>query len=366
MTGLPSFDAPAPPAVRRPVFTLRFGGGSGGSGLMGAVASAAGSGGGTDPWADHLLSVSLDLGLAPRADTAVVVMASGGEAPEAALEDEGTIAIGYADSEAIPVFTGRIASIRRGLAGAATLTAINGGGILSRRRVNSAYEKQSAGAIVRDLAGAADVATGTVEDGLDFPFYVIDDRQTVLGHMADLARKCGHETWFSPEGTLHFAPLPGGEPVRTFRYGADILALQCREGPAPAGLTLVGEGAAGSQGEDAWPWIVQDPAGLTAEAGDPDGGRIDGDGSLRSADASRKAAESRLAATGRTALLGRIQVPGAPEVLVGSAIAIADAPEEVLNGEGIVLRVRHRFSKTGGFTTLIDFSQPGNGGGGFL
>lgn len=373
MTGLPFSDSSAPPAVRRPIFTVRFGSGGepGGGGLLGSVAAAAGMGAAAgDPWQQHLVSVTLDLGLAPCADLATVVLATGSQSPAVAADDSGSISLGYADDGPETVYSGAVAAIRRGLDGAIRFTAENGGGKLSRLRLNQSYEQQSAGDIVRDLAGQAGVETDNVESGSSFPFYVIDDRISAYGHIADLARKCGYGAWFSPGGKLNFAPLPGGEAVQTFTYGADILALTLREGPpAAAGFSLGGEGAAGGQGQDAWPWLVKDPAGVSAQAGESDGARLISDPSLRSTEAAQAAADGHLAAAALGAATGLIRVPGAPAVTVGSRIAINGAPDGALNGGVLVTRVRHLFSKAGGFISIFDFSKSADnsaGPGGLL
>lgn len=366
--GMPFADSGDAPAVRRPTFSVRFGdgGGSGGGGLLGAAAAAAGlTGGANDPWQGHLVSLALDLGLAPCADLATLVLAGGGQAPTVAAGDSGSISLGYADQSPVLVCSATVAAIRRGLGGALQFAAENGGGKLSRLRLNQSYEQQSAGEIVHDLAEQAGVETDSIESGSDFPFYVIDDRRSAFGHIAELARKCGFGAWFSAEGKLNFAPLPGGEPVQRFTYGADILALTLRQAPAlPTGFSLAGEGAAGGQGQDAWPWLVKDPAGVTAQAGDADGARRISDPSLRSAEAAQAAADGHMAAAALTTVTGRIRVPGAPVVTVGSRIAIVGAPDAALNGAALVGRVRHQFSKSGGFISIFDFSTPAESGAG--
>ena len=366
--GIPFADSGDAPAVRRPVFTVRFGDGGdpGGGGLLGAVAAAAGlSGGAGDPWQGHLASVALDLGLAPCADLATLVLAGGAQAPAVAAGDGGSIALGYADQSPVLVCTATVAAIRRGLRGSLEFTAENGGGLLSRLRRNQSYEQQSAGEIVRDLAAQAGVETDSVANGSDFPFYVIDDRRSAYGHIADLARRCGYGTWFSAQGKLNFGPLPGGDPVQSFTYGADILALSLRQAPAhPAGFSLGGDGAAGGQGQEAWPWLVKDPAGITARAGAAAEARQISHPALRSAAAAQAAAEGRMSAAARATVTGRIRVPGAPVVTVGSRIAIAGAPDAALNGAALVVRVRHRFSKSGGFVSIFDFSKSADGGAG--
>lgn len=360
LTAFPGSSAPA--ALRRPVFEIAFGAG-GGSSPLGALASALGAGG-ADPWKAHLVEVVVETALAPFADVAEIHLAPGPDAPAVALGDAGSISLGYEDAGAETVFTGVVEGVRRTIAGATRITVAGAGAALSRLRVNQAYEGQSAGAIVRDLAGRAGVSTGTVEDGIDFPYTVVDDRTGAWGHVARLARLSGHLAYVTPTGELFFAPYAEGEPAQSFAYGADLLALEVAEAaPVVGAVTAVGEGAAGSQGAEAWGWLVKDPAAVTREGGTGDPPRLVQDGALRSSDAVQAAAEGVALAASRMGLTGRLLVPGAPAVAVGSTVEVADAPQEALGGSFLVRRVRHRFSKREGFTTLLDVSGGGSAGG---
>src|SRR5690606_31021152 len=68
----------APPGLRRPQFSIAFGSGGGGGALGGlgsAVADAVGLGGGADdPWKRNLVSLTLNLGLAPMVDALELVL----------------------------------------------------------------------------------------------------------------------------------------------------------------------------------------------------------------------------------------------------------------------------------------------------
>ncbi|MCP4115977.1 MAG: hypothetical protein GY737_11330 [Desulfobacteraceae bacterium] len=289
--------------VRRPAFEVSFGGGGGAGGL--AAAAAAGQGGAASPWARSVVGVNVEVGLAPFVDVVTVALASDGDAPEVALDDPGTVSLGYEDSATDLVFTGMVDRISRSLQGAQRLQGGNGGVLLSRLRINQSYEQQSAGDLVNDLAGQAGVETDTVESGVDLSFYVLDDRSNAYEHMATLARKSGYHTGFTPEGKLYFGPYVEGQAVQNFSYGIDILSLRARE------ITPIGEGAAG--------------------------------------------------AAGQTALTGSIIVPGAPLVTAGSTIGIFDAPWENVNGGCLVRWVRHRYSKQQGYISVIDFCKPGGG-----
>ena len=197
---------------------------------------------------------------------------------------------------------------------------------------------------------------------------MVDDRRNAYQHVAALARKSGFLAYFTPDGDLSFAPFVAGQAVQTFTYGEDILSLHVTEStPVVGAVTTIGQGAAGSQGQEAWSWLVKDPSSVTGSAGDGGPERQTQDASLRSSDAAQSAADGISSAASLTQLAGRILVPGASAVVVGSAIEIADAPQDELNGLCLTRWVQHRYSKDGGFTTCVAFSQTGSGGiGGLL
>lgn len=360
LTVLFSTDSAAA-TVRQPVFQMSFGAGGGGGGLLGA----AGIGGATDPWQGSVFFVSVEAGLAPFVDMAKIDLSTDEEAPEVALDDEGTISLGYNDSSAELVFTATVSDISYNVHGTKRLHGVDGGVLLSRLRINQSYEQQNAGEIVNDLVSQASVETDTIEDGVDFPFYVIDDRQNAYQHIAILARKSGYVAYFTTEGKLYFGPFADGEPVQTFSFGMDIMALQLNEATPVIGMvTAIGEGAAGSQGQEAWPWLVKDPSSVTSEAGDGEAQRLVSDPSLRSAEAVQTMAIGMAETAGMMAFTGRLVVPGSPAVIVGSTIEITDVPQDALNGVCFVRRVQHQFSKQGGFISVIDFSKSGEAGAG--
>ena len=359
-------DNDAASSVRQPSIEVNFGGGGASGGLTAAVGLGQGA---DDPWARSVVLVNVEVGLAPFVDVVKVDLAADEEAPEVALDDEGTISLGYNDSATELVFTAMVNDISYNVHGTQQLKGVNGGVLLSRLRINQSYEQQTAGDIVNDLASQAGVDTDTVESGVDFPFYVLDDRNNAYQHIATLARKSGYLTYFTTEGKLYFGPYADGQAVQTFNYGIDILSLQVKETtPVVGSVTTIGEGAAGGEGQEAWSWLIKDPSAVTAEAGEGEQVRIISDASLRSSEATQSAADSVASAASRMALTGSIIVPGAPLVVVGSTIEIADAPHDNLNGTCMVSWVRHCYSKQQGYISAIDFNKSAGGGalGGLL
>ncbi len=364
------FGDSATPGVRRPRFEVAFGAGAAGSdsGLLSEAASAIGIGSaeGEDPWARSVARIAVDMGIAPAVDFAEIVLSGDGQAPSVVGGDTGAIALGYEDEGATAVFTGSIESIRRGAPSALRLTITNATATLAALRVEQSYEDQAAGAIVEDLAGRAGTSTGHVADGPTLSFVVLDGGRSVWEHIAHLARVSGHLARVNADGELDFAPPDAGEAVRTFTWGGDILRLDRTDAPAPFdAVTIAGEGAAGSQGKDAWNWLAKQPAAVTGNAGTGSRNRAFADRALRSADAVRAAANALADAAARAAVGGTLVVAGAPAVVPGRRIALHGAAAPFA-GTYLVTRVRHSYDKRNGFRSRITFTGGGGGGGSLL
>lgn len=343
---LPFPAAAAPPTARAPSFEVAFGSGS------------------VEDWAASVASIAVDAAVAPSVDSVEIVLGSGPTAPPVAVGDVGSVALGYADSGAEAVFTGKVQAVRRSLAGATRVLATNAGAALASLRVNQSYEKQSAGEIVADLAGRAGVATGAVEAGTRFAFYVVDDGGSAWSHVASLAGKSGFVASVDAGGDLCVGPYAEGEVAKAFAYGEDVLFLESSQAPAAAGtVTAVGEGAAGSEGEAAWSWLLKDATSVTETAGSGDRALLVADGSLRSSDAARAAAAGLASRAALGAVTARLLAPGTPAARVGAAVEVTGAPDGALDGAYVVRGVRHRYAKREGFTSLLLLAKSGAAGG---
>ena len=324
------------PAVRKPAFSLSFGSGS------------------TDDWARSLATVSVEAGLAPAVDVAEVVLSSRDDAPKVALADTGDVSLGFDDDSPDAVFKGAVRAVHHTVSGKTRVVASNGGAVLAAFRLDQGYEQQSAGDIVRDLAG---------KDGRR---HRLDRRRP----LAPLLRRRQPLTRLGARrearGALRLRglvrrgrraplrPAPGGLPAQTFTYGQDILELDALEAPPlPGSVKVVGEGAAGSQGSDAWSWNVKDSSSVTGTAGSGDPAVLVQLGALRSADAVSGAAQGSPRRRSSAPLTARLLVPGAPKAAVGSTVAVASAPDDTLNGSWVVRGVRHRLVKARGYTSLL-------------
>ena len=330
----------AAPAVRKPEFTLTLGSGS------------------ASDWQDLVASISVDVGLAPAVDVAEIVVSS--RAPAVKLGDTVDVMLGFEDDPPGAVLTGVVHSVHHTVGGTTRVVASDCGAALAAFRADQGYEQQSAGDVVRDLATKAAVSVGSVDDGPSLPYYVVDSRSTAWEHVARLAELSGFAAWAGVSGELVFGPLGTGAPSKTFTYGQDVLEFDALEAaPLPGEVVVVGEGAAGSQGSDAWNWTVNDAVPVTGSGGSGDPLALLQLGALRSADALNGAAQGVAATAKLGALTARLLVPGTPDAAVGLPVAVAGAPDATLNGSWIVRGVRHRLVKTRGYTSLLLLAKAG-------
>lgn len=344
MVSIPSGLTDSAPAVRRPTFDVSLGSAS------------------ADEWTQNVVAIRSEAGLAPFTDVAHVFVYAGDDAPQVAVGDTGSLALGYEDDSEVTILTGTVDSVLRTTGGLTRVSVVNGGTSLCSLRVNQSYEDQNAGEVVTDLAGRSSADTEAIEDGVEFPFHVVDDRRNAYQHIASLAVTSGFIAYFTPDGGLMFAPYSDGQPVQAFSYGSEILSLSVSEAaPIVGAVTTIGESASGGEGAEAWSWLIKDPAPVTAESGDGDPARLITDSSLRSSDAAQGAADGLVGLMSMAAMTGTLAVPGAPAVVVGATIKISDAPSDALNGTCMVRRVRHNYDARRGFTTVIDFSKSGDG-----
>lgn len=358
---LPLTDNNPSPSTRQPNVAISFSGGGGaGGGLMdsvGGLADAVGvnlSGDSVDPWLRSLVALQSESHIAPNVDQLKIQIAQDSQSPEFAIADEGEIELGYADDQLHTVFTGAINFIQNELTQQTTITVSNAAHVLSQKRSNESFEQQSAGDIVASLAASSGVQTDNIEQGLSFPFYVIDDSRNHYQHIAELAEKSGYIAFINTENELNFVSLSSEPAIRTFVYGVDILAAKSIKSKQSVDqVSITGQGAASSQGSEAWDWLVKDPSAVSSTAGSGDSARIISDHSIRSADAAQQAAAGRLFLLKQSAYKVRLTVAGAADVAIGSRVEIADVPQDSFNGEGVVGLVRHRFSKHAGFISEL-------------
>ena len=206
-----------------------------------------------------------------------------------------------------------------------------------------------------DLAGNGEVETDIIEDGIAYPFFVIDDGKNVYQHIYHLAGNSNYICFINHEGALNFTSYTGGNLYAEFTYGVNLISLEITDQtPFFESVAIVGEGAASSQGEEAWCRLVKNPSSVTQ--GDPaSAARLISDTSLRSKDAVMLAADGVTGAGTAWQIKGSLLAAGEPLALVGNPVQINDAPDDFLNGECMVRYLKHTFNKQSGFMTNLEF-----------
>jgi hypothetical protein len=218
---------------------------------------------------------------------------------------------------------------------------------LARLRQNASYQGQSFGDLARAWAGEASVPTNRVEAGTTFPFLAVDDRRSIWEWLASLARLSGLWVWVNADGQLEAAQPEAATSV-VFQYARDVLSHELAEHEDFLGaFRLVGEGAASSQGSDAWSWLTKTSSG-DAEAS----ARLLAEGALRSVDAADRASASVTARAEGARRRVQLCVLGHPGVAMSSRFALAGSPDGS-DGEYLVCSCRHRFDKQRGYRTEL-------------
>ena len=343
-------------AAYRPAFKVgqapaSSSGGLLGGGLADAAASLLGGGSGqSDPWAACVQSLVVDLRAAPGVDVCVIEAATA-SMPSVALGDALQVQLGYAD-QLSKVFTGKVARIDARHDGSVRVSLDSGALTLARLRTNTSYEQQTLADIVKKLLDTTGLPSGTVSTGNTYPFLAIDDRQSLWAWVAQLAAQAGLLGWVDADGKVQ-VQAGGGASAATFTYGADILTLTHSSRQAVAGdVTVIGEGAAGSKGTQAWSWLSKQRSPIAAQQGSGDA-RQCSEAALRNLagmQASAQAWRNRLAAS---AAAVQVTVPGHAALSVGTTFTLASCPQGHGDGAYVATRVQHRHDKRQGFVTQL-------------
>lgn len=299
------------------------------------------------------LAVALDMN-APADSFNLVLGQVNGLKPE--RDDDATIELGYADNGGLTkVMKGTVVIVESELTTKRVMGHSAAQALLGTF-VDKTYESKTAGQIVRDLAGQAEVDVANAEDGINFPAYVVDGRRSVYQHIRDLAGLCGFDLYVNSEGELVFEKFISGNTIHVFEYAKHIIELDVQRIPLHAGqVEAWGESPGGGQSQEAWAWLTKDFNGSKGTAGTGNPKLLLERPVLRTATAASTAAEARFTTIQRRNIRGRLVILGRPEVKLGDAIRLRDVPENDLNDTYQVRGVIHRITKVGGFTTTVEF-----------
>jgi phage protein D len=220
---------------------------------------------------------------------------------------------------------------------------------LLRLRVDRFYERQSCGAIVRDLAGAANVSVGDVQNGIQLPYYAIDDNKNAYEHVRELAERCGFEVYVTSDDKFAFKKYQSSSP-KIFEYAKNIIGVsRFDQDLIVEKVRVLGESPSSSKGADTAHWltkkVVQGAAGSGTEL-------LVQDRAVRTTDAASSVARARLDKM-RKAVEIMLDVVGDATVMLNDTVSIQEMPESSLNGAYQVRGVEHYLSKSRGFTSSL-------------
>ena len=260
----------------------------------------------------------------------------------AATGDEASVKLGPKDSE-VDVWSGTLTSVER----TPTLLVVIGhaptAALTSERKANT-YLAQTLGDIVRDLAGS--VTIDALDADADVPYYAVDQRRAVWGHLLDLASLSGHEVTCSPTGGLRFQPVSALPSTTRFRFGAELLGWGADPQTRLTPPTFAAHGSASESGSDKWHWLNPDP---TSGSG---GAQVIGGFHARAqAEALTTAVAERAT---RAALTGDVELVGQPTLRVGDVFTLSDLPTGDV-GPVRAVGVVHTLDGRRGFRTLAHF-----------
>ena len=296
----------------------------------------------------EIISISVDLDINVPSDSFKITLKPGTKTGNIRNGDPVIIELGYENS-LTKVLIGTIDSIEPKISevGIYGLSLIS---TLSSQKINQVYEKQSSGAIVKDLAGRAGLAVKEVEEGISFPMYVVDDTKDVYTHMRELARKCGFDLFINGEGDLVFKKYARQTP-RPFKYGRDIIEAEVYESkPIAACVKVYGESSASFKGSDTAHWITKKVVEGIRGSGDVT--FLIEDSVIRDKDSAEKVATAFLERI-LTPLSGTLKALGNSRVGLGDTIEIKEMPDSRMNGEFEATSVSHIFNKSEGFVTTV-------------
>jgi phage protein D len=309
-----------------------------------------------DPRTSTAVDITVELDLETPIDSAVVRLGRVGTL-NPAVDDALAVELGYADetSGLVKVITASVVELDQGSL-TNRVTGYTAANALQRTYVDRSYESKTAGQIVRDLAGEGKVAVAVADDGILFPSYVVDRQRGAYAHMRELASLCGFDVYLNADGQLVFEKFYGGKAVHVFENAKHVVALDVfRSQPLAGSVVAWGESPTGSQGDNAWPWLTNDFSGSKGTAGSGDPVLLLERPALRTSAAAQTAADALELEIKRRTLRGRVLTIGRPEVKLGDAIVLRGMADASLNTTFQVRSVRHRMSKTDGFTTLVGF-----------
>ncbi|MBN1480109.1 hypothetical protein EH223_19305 [candidate division KSB1 bacterium] len=290
-----------------------------------------------------------------------------------ALDNAVSAKLGYDGNEEV-VFTGNVVALKPAIA-AVEIQALGHMNVLLNLRTSATFENQSAGDIAHHLINEAGATAGTVENGVTFPRYYVDNRISAYEHLRSLADRLGYELYTDRNGNIMFHPLGpaagldslgglgsavagalGGAGL-SFVYKQHLLqAAADRQPVAWRKIDVGGESPMSGKGDTTSHWLTINDSDYRGEAGDGSPQILVRDPAARTKDLADRFAAGLLATHKRNAHEISITVLGQAQIDLGDSISSSDVPDDLIDGSGYVRAIRHRFGEGIGFVTDVRIS----------
>jgi hypothetical protein len=200
------------------------------------------------------------------------------------------------------------------------------------------------------------VRTGVIEAGINYPSYAIDGRLSAARHIHRLAERSGFDAYVLPDGALEFRKFTDTAPDQIFIYGQEILDYALSVfAPRVSEVVVAGESAASAEGTDAASWLTRNFTRGQASGGRGTEKVLVEDVALRTTEAANQRAEGVLRRMTQREKIGRLRALGRPELKLGDAFRVEQAPDERLNDTFQARAIRHHLSRAQGLVTSVEF-----------
>ena len=217
--------------------------------------------------------------------------------------------------------------------------------------INSVFEKQDAGKIVKKLTGDLKQKAGKISPGLDFSTVILDQGKSVWQHLAELARRCGFDFFTNELDEVQFTKAKG--KIHTFNALETIIEYEISLlSPLIDGVEVFGESPAGQgQSADASNWLRKKEVKGSAGKSSGNVKRI----------VDPLARNQKLVKSIAKNIFDRSQIKkeGQVEVVSGQSVKLCDnitlgkMTNKMLNGTYKVTGVKHQFNDQNGFSTIL-------------
>ena len=233
---------------------------------------------------------------------------------------------------------------------------------LLQLKINKGFEQQTAGQIVKALAGEANTTTKNVSDGIKFPSYTIEEGENGYDNIKTLANMCAFDVYFNSDDQLVFEKYKESSTPHSLEYAKNIISInRLEQRRLPTSFKVVGESS--SQGAEKAHWLSKKPAvEATAESsGDSEGGggssskgheELIQNRAIRDKDVAQKVAEA-YAYWAKQSIILTVQIVGDPAIKLADTIQVKKAPNDNLNGKYQVRSIEHKLNKPSGFITTL-------------